>query len=154
MEATWRYQSSLGDQGSWPEPWTSNPERFTGTFSVVFCNWSGVLLLSHHFSFKASSQNSWACIWYYKVRGPLPPLSPLDWKSQRQRDGFPLPVGVVSEFIACCALCGRNFFFISQRTACLIIKALSIAWYNSDNVSLQLNAQYNYVFEKQSFSSC
>lgn len=78
----------------------------------------------------------------------------LGCKDQRQWDCFPLPVGVVSEFIACCALCGRNFFFISQRTACLIIKALSIAWYNSDNVSLQLNAQYNYVFKKQSYSSC
>lgn len=60
-----------------------------------------------------------------KVWGPLHPL--LVRKDQRRGDRSPLPVGVVSEFIACCALCGRNFFFISQRTAWLIIKALSIA---------------------------
>lgn len=75
-------------------------------------------------------------------------------KDQRQEGCSVLPVGVVSEYIACCALCGWNFFFVSQRTACLIIKALSIAWYNFDSVSLQLSAQYNYVFKKQSYSSC
>lgn len=75
-------------------------------------------------------------------------------EDQRQHGCSVLPVGVVSEYIACCALCGWNFFFASQRTACLIIKALSIAWYNFDNVSLQLSTQYNYVFKKQSYSSC
>lgn len=65
------------------------------------------------------------CLIIKKVWGPLQPL--LVRKDQRRGDCSPLPVGVVSEFIACCALCGRNFFFISQRTAWLIIKALSIA---------------------------
>ena len=59
-----------------------------------------------------------------------------------------LPVGVVSEYIACCALCSWDFVFVSQRAACLIIKALSIAWYNFDNVSLQLNTAVQLCFQK------
>lgn len=141
----------------WAPPWPppKNPEMLFELLKTFCCLTKLVQQPDIHASIFLKSilaHQLRLCLIIKKVWGPLQPL--LVRKDQRRGDCSPLPVGVVSEFIACCALCGRNFFFISQRTAWLIIKALSIAWYNFDSVSLQLNVQYNYVFKKQSYSSC